>query len=189
MHTFPETVRRAMAAAGTAVTCVPVQLGRPPWEVAIFFRLQGDESARDRAVLSDGDRPLSLGFDADLIANEQAAVVMLRAEVETVPDDPLAGEILLTPGDSPVHFQILRYLSTQPRLTWFFGQEDCRILRVKQHPLGREQRAVFDELSREAVRHDSLIRCTGRYDAAGALAQITSHYAPRSPDRPSRTLQ
>lgn len=189
MQFFPDPVRRAMDAEGFAVTCTTVRLDREDWEVALFFRLQGEESAADRQALLGARAPLGLALDAELIAHERAAIVMLRPEAETVPDDPLAGEILLTPGASPAHFEILRRLATQPRLTWFFGDDECRVVRVQQHPLSEVQHGVFVDLSREAVRHDSLIRCTGRYDAGAALAEITALYAPRTPAPPSRSTQ
>lgn len=173
---------------GSSVTCMTVRLDRKDWEVAFFFRLQGEESAQDRRILSSG-RSIPLSLDADLIAHEHAAVVVLRPEVETLPNDPLAGEILLTPGASPAHFEILRRLSAQARLTWFFGDADFEILHVQQHPFEKAQHEVFVELSRETVRHDSLIRCSGRYDAADALAEITAHYTPRSPAPPHTSTQ
>lgn len=168
-----------MRSGGGAATCVPVQLGEEAWEAALFIHLAGPECRRDRRILERTQRPLPVGIEADLIENEHAAVVMLRLEVHTLPEDPLASEILLLPGGSTAHFDALKLLAAQRRLCWFFGDPDFRILHSQQHALGEEQRASFDDLLRDALRHDSLIRCTARYDAQAALSAVVGHYELR----------
>ena len=179
MNMFPDSVRDAMRASGTSITAVPVRLGDGEWEAAIFFHLAGPESKTDRRLLAKSQRPFPIGLETDLIEQAQAAIVILRAEVYTQPENPLAGEILLTPGASPAHHEVLKLLSGQPRLCWFFADEDFRMLYSQEHPLTQEQHAEFSALMSDALRHDALIRCTGRYDAQAALSEIIEHYEPR----------
>jgi len=172
-------VRQAMRSGGASATCVPVRIDGDAWESALFVQVAGPECKADRRVLSRAERPLPVGIEADLIENEHAAVVVLRFEVFTVPENPLASEILLTPGDAGTHFEALKLLTRQPRLCWFFGDQDCQVLHSQQHALSAQQHASFDDLLRDAVRHDSLIRCTARYDARAALAHVAEHYELR----------
>ena len=177
---FPRSVRRAMAASGATATCVPVKLDSDTWETALFVQLGGVECKRDRRILSKTQRPVPVGIETELIENQNAAVVMLRLEVHTDPDDPLVAEILLTPGEGPEQFDALKLLAEQTRLCWFFGDQDYWTLHSQQHPLEAAQHASFDELLRDAVKHDALIRCTGRYDPQAALAHVVSHYELRA---------
>ncbi|MFQ5993863.1 MAG: hypothetical protein ACE5K1_02115 [Acidiferrobacterales bacterium] len=166
----------AMHTAGAAVTCVPVKLDQNQWETAVFFRVAGPESKRDRHILAKAERPLPVGMEADLLALEHAAVVTIRVEVFTLPDNPLTGEILITPGSASVQFDTLKLLSEQPRLSWFFSDQDFRVLHSQQSPLGSEQGVAFDDLLRDAVRHDALVRATAKYDAQAALGEVVEHY-------------
>ncbi|MFQ5755085.1 MAG: hypothetical protein ACE5H7_03215 [Acidiferrobacterales bacterium] len=173
---LPREVRAAMQASGATVTCLPVRLDGNEWETALFFRLAGPECKRDRQVLAKTHRPLPVTLETNVLELPSAAVVTLRAEVHTLADDPLAGEILLTPGGSRTHFDALKLLSKQDRLCWFFGDEDFRQLHSQQNPLDVEQRESIDDLLRDAVRHDALVRSTGRYDAQAALSEVVVHY-------------
>lgn len=177
---FPRSVRKAMAAGGATATCVPVKLGSDTWETAFFMQLGGAECERDRRILSKTQRPLPIGIETELLENQHAAVAMLRFEIYTDPEDPLVAEVLLMPGEGPEQFDALKLLTEQSRLCWFFGDEDYCTLHSQQHPLEAAQHASFDELLRDAVKHDALIRCTGRYDAQAALAHVVSHYELRA---------
>lgn len=176
MNTFPQAVRTAMQAGGATVTCMPVRLDGADWETAVFFHLAGPESKRDRQVLTKAERPFAVSIEADLLELQQASVVVLRFEVASIPEDPLTGEVLLTPGDVRTHFDTLQLLCRQRRLCWFFGDSDFRVLHSQQNPIGDEQRASFDELLADCVRHDALIRASARYDAQAALAEVVGHY-------------
>ncbi len=180
MKRFPETVRKAMAASGAAVTCVPVKLDSNDWETAVYFQVSGSECKQDRRVLSNTEQPLSLGMETDLVEHQHAAVVLLRFEVHTFTDDPLVGEILLTPGESSMHFDVLKLLTHQPRLTWFFGDQHFWIIHSQQHPLSDEQHRGFGEMLGDAIKHDALVRCTSRYNARAALSEIVSKYELRA---------
>lgn len=180
MKMFPNSVCEAMQASGASITAVPVRLDDREWEAAIFFHLAGPESKADRRILAKSQRTFPIALETDLIEQAQAAVIVLRVEVHTQPENPLAGEILLTPGAAPAHHEVLKLLSQQPRLCWFFANEDFQMLYSQEHPLTHEQHAEFADLMRDAVRHDTLIRCTGRYDAQAALSEIIGHYDPRA---------
>jgi hypothetical protein len=177
---FPPDVQNAMGAGGAAATCVPVKLDSNAWETAIFFHLAGPESRQDRDAFARCDATVPVSVEADLIEHAKAAVVTIRCEVFTCAEDPLIGEILLTPGHVSAHFEALKLLATQPRLCWFFGDQHFEVLHSQQHALAAEQHASFDDLLREAVKHDSLIRCTGVYDAEAAVSEIVSHYELRA---------
>lgn len=180
MKRFPATVRRAMRETGAAATCVPVRLDGGGWEAALFIQLADVESEPDRRLLARAGTPVPVAVETDLIENENAAVVVLRLETYARPDDPLAVEILLTPGNANGHFDTLNRLANQPRLCWFFADRDFHVIHAQQHALNNEQHAGFDALLRDAAVHDAVIRCTGRYNAQSALASIVSHYELRA---------
>ena len=155
---------------------MPVRLDAADWEAAVFFHLAGAESKRDRQVLAKAERPFAVSIEADLLELQQASVIVLRFEVVTIPEDPLSGEVLLTPGGVRTHFDTMRLFCRQQRLCWFFGDSDFRVLHSQQNPIGDEQQASFDELLADCVRHDALIRASARYDARAALAEVVAHY-------------
>ena len=123
---------------------------------------------------------IALGFEGDLVETAKGAVVILRFEAYTVPDDPLAGEVLLAPGGSPTHFESLKHLTHQPRIGWFFASDGDVVLRAQHYPLGEEHHRAVRELLGDAVRHDALVRMTTGYDEVGALREVASRYAPDS---------
>ena len=169
-----------MHASGALATCVPVRLDSGAWQTAIFIRVLGEECGKDRVILSNTDRPVPVGFEGDVLKHESAAIILLRLEVHTISCDPLAAEILLAPGATAAHVEALRLLASQPSLSWFFGDDEFRVLYAQSHPLSAEQHAAFDDLLREAVAHDAMVRYTSRYDADAALSQIASRYELRS---------
>ncbi|MDX1529338.1 MAG: hypothetical protein R3337_11975 [Gammaproteobacteria bacterium] len=180
MKRFPEFVRESMRAAGAAATCLPVQLDQERWETAFFFQLAGPECKEDRRLMRKRGGPLPVGLESDLIETEHAAVVMLRPEVYTRDDDPLTCEILLTPGEGGAHFDALKLLSMQQRICWFFADQEFWIIHSQQLPLDDAQRQGFDELLRDALKHDTMVRMTRRYDAEAGLGEIVRHYELRA---------
>ena len=180
---FPKPVRDAMQANGAAATCVAVQLNGDDWEAALFFQLAGAECKADRRAIKQSKGPLSVGMESDLVETDHGAVVILRPELHTRPDDPFVCEILLTPGDGGAHFEALKLLTGQPRLTWFFGDQSHWILHTQQHPLEAAQHNDFDALLRDALKHDTIVRMSKRYDARAALADIVKHYELRAAAR------
>ena len=165
-----------MQKMGTAATCMPVKLDDRAWEAVIFLYLSGDECAHDRLALTRTKHSVPVGMEGDVIETENGAVVVLRLEVHTFSEDPLAVEILFTPGDAAGHFETLKLLSQQHRLCWFFARNDFKVIHSQQHPLTPEQRQGFDALALGAVKHDAVVRCTGRYDANAALSAVAAHY-------------
>ena len=180
MKRFPKAVRDAMQAGGAAATCVAVRLDGDDWEAAFFFQLAGSECKEDRRALTHAGGPVPVGLETDLVETDFGAVVMLRPEVHTRADDPFACEILLTPGEGGAHFDALKLLGSQPRLCWFFGDQSHWLIHSQQHPLDAEQHAGFASLLADAVRHDSMIRMTRRYDAQAALGEVVRHYELRA---------
>jgi hypothetical protein len=172
-----------MQANGAAATCVPVQLDGDDWEAALFIQLAGAECKADRRAIKQAKGSLPVGMENDLVETEHGAVVILRPELHTRPGDPFVCEILLTPGDGGGHFEALKLLSTQPRLTWFFGDQSHWILHSQQHPLEAAQHKDFDALLRDALKHDTMVRMSGRYDARAALAEVVRHYELRAATR------
>ncbi|MDX1512781.1 MAG: hypothetical protein R3174_03465 [Gammaproteobacteria bacterium] len=180
MKRFPDFVREAMHNSGAAATCVPVQLDGDQWETSFFFHLAGPECKEDRRLMRKAGGPLPVGLETDLIETEHASVVLLRPEVHTRESDPLTCEILLTPGEGGSHFEALKLLTSQSRICWFFGDQAYWLVHSQQLPLGDDQRAGFDDLLRDALKHDAVIRMTGRYDAQAALGEIVRHYELRA---------
>jgi hypothetical protein len=180
MKRFPEFVRDSMRTTGAAATCLPVRLDQEQWETAFFFHLAGPECKEDRRLMRKQGGPLPVGLETDLIETEHAAVVVLRPEIHTRAKDPLSCEILLTPGEGAAHFDVLKLLSKQQRICWFFGDQACWIVHSQQLPLNDDQRRGFDEMLRDALRHDTMVRMTGRYDAQAGLGEIVKHYELRA---------
>lgn len=180
MKRFPETVRKGMAASGAAATCVPVKLDSGDWETAVYFQLAGPECKKDRRELKHAQDPVPLGVEMDLFEHQHGSAVLLRLEVHTFADDPLAGEILLTPGDNTTHFDALKLLARQPRLCWFFGDQQFWIIHSQQHALSDEQHRGFEALMSDAITHDAMVRLTGRYDANSVVSEIVSNYELRA---------
>ena len=180
MKLFPEDVREAMVATGAAATCVPVKFDDGNWETAVFFQLAGAECKQDRRVLTTAEHPVKIGIEADLIEHNHGSVVMLRFEAYTVADDPLIGEVLLTIGEYTSQFETLKLLTHQPRLSWFFGDQQYWVIHSQQHALPVEQHLAFDEILRDALKHDALVRMSSHYDARSALAEVVSHYELRA---------
>lgn len=158
-------------------TCVSVEFDDGEWESAVFFELGGKACAADREILSGSSKPLPVVLEADLIENASAAVVMLRFEVMTRPDNPLAGEVLIAPGIGHIQFETLNNLTRQNTLRFYFSDANYRVIHSQQLVLRDEERAGYKELLDDATRHDAMIRLSGRYDARAALKEITSHYA------------
>ena len=176
MKYFPESVQKGMRESDSTATCLPCVFDVGQWETAVFFRLIGPESKKDRRLLSQASGPIPLSLETDLIETETAAVILLSVEALTHSDDPLIGEILLTPGGSKAHFESIQLLASQPRLCWFFSDADFRVIHSQQMPLGKDHHGHFEDLLRDAVRHDALIRCTSTYDAQQALSSVVSKY-------------
>ena len=185
-----------MGAGGSTVTCLPVQLehdqvsaenhpetvvddASKSWQSAIFFRLGGTESQRDIRMLKKATSAYSVGIETDIIEHENASVVMLRLQLFAKKDDPLVGEVLLTPGGAETHYEILTLLSEQRELTWFFSDQDFQIIHQQKQPLSQDWRDEFLALRNEAFKRDSLIRLAGKYNAHSAFAEVVSHYSLR----------
>ncbi len=179
MDQFPQPIQNAMRASGAAATCVPVQIDKGQWESALFVHVAGPECKQDRYILKRAAAPIPTAVETELLTHDRAAIVLFRLEALTMPDDPAAFEILLTPGKASGHYECLKLLSQQARLCWFFGDTDYRIIQAQIHEIGAEQHENFEALAREAFAHDSVLRMTGKYDADAALAEVVSHYELR----------
>lgn len=169
-----------MRRSGAAATCVPVQLDEGRWESALFLHLAGPECKQDRRIVKTATEPLPVLLEAEIMAHQRAAVVMLRAQVSTLPSDPLVFEILLTPGAVSSHYDSLRLLSQQTRLLWFLGDGDYRVLAVQEQGIDEQQREQFSAIAKDAFAHDTVVRMAGNYDHEIALNEIAAHYAPRA---------
>ena len=183
-NTFPQSVIDMMKAGGSTVTCLPVKIEVPvgqtdEWQSAIFFRLGGVESKADIKLLKKQQSALSVGLETDLIEHENATVVLLRVQIFTNPDNPLVGEVLITPGGAETHYEILTLLGRQQSLTWFFSDQKFNTIHQQRQPLNDQWREEFLALRDEAFKRDALIRLAGKYSAQTAFAEVVSHYALR----------
>ena len=165
---------------GSCVTCIPVQFDSGNWESAIFFQVGGSESKQDRRILTRTQNSVPVTIETDVIKHSSAAVIVIRVEILTDEFDPLAGEILLTPGETETHFETIRLLTAQPVLRWFFSDGAYWVIHNQQNQLGAAEHAAFKENLDEATQHDALIRLTGKYDVESALREVVSHYEIRS---------
>lgn len=175
VNKFPGPVQRVMREKDIDATCMPVQFDDDVWETAFFCRVAGPESKPDRRILKKTKvTPVVLG--AELMAHARASVVVLRFEVQTVPDDPLVFEILLTPGEFEMHYECLKLLARQRRVRYFFADADYRVLQGQSQEIDADRHASFETLAREAFAHDSLVRMAGNYDAHAAMSEVVAHY-------------
>ena len=182
LEKFPQSVIDMMSAGGSTVTCLPVQLDSEApdvWQSAFFFRLGGQESQRDIRLLKKSTEAFSVGLETDIIEHTNASVVMLRLQAFTQKDNPLVGEILLTPGGAETHYEILTLLSQQDTLTWFFSDQEYQVIHQQRQPLSKEWQDEFLALRSEAFKRDSIIRLAGKYSAQTAFAEVVSNYALR----------
>ena len=177
---FPGAVREAMSSSGAMATCVAVQFDPSRWQAAFFFQLAGAESKQDRRAMRRNEGPFAMGLETDVVETEHGAVVMLRPELHINPDDPLVMEILLTPGSGGAHHEALRHLSEQPTLSWLYADRAWWVIHAQSHPLDKEQHEGFAELLASSLRHDTMVRLTGTYDAAAAMGEVVRHYELRA---------
>ncbi len=161
-------------------TCVPVQFDQGNWETAVFFEVGGKHCSDDRKILRKTCSPLPVSIEADLINHANASVVTLRFEVMTRHDNPLVGEVLLAPGIGDTQFDTLKNLSSQHNMRWYFGDGTYNVIHSQQTTLCEHERQGYESILQDAVRHDAVVRLTGRYDAKRAFSEIVSHYAYRS---------
>lgn len=166
-----------MRGSRAMTTCVSVKFDDHGWESAVFFELGGKACAADRAVLAAATAPLAISLEADLIENTTAAVVMLRFEIMTQPDSPLAGEVLIAPGLGNLQFETLTNLTRQASLGFYFADANYQVIHRQRIVLRDQERLGYRGILDDAVQHDAVIRLAGKYDAAAALKDITSHYA------------
>ena len=160
-------------------TCVPVQYDNGAWESAVFFEVGGKECKQDRRILRKTKVALPVAVEADIINHASASVVMLRFEVATDDDSPLVGEVLLAPGLGEVQFDTLKNLTEQQQIRWYFGNASYEVIHSQQTALYDHERKGYDELLQEAVKHDALVRLTGRYSAIDAINEVVGHYQLR----------
>lgn len=181
MDSFPDTIKRSMKVSGAAATCVPVRLGESPeWEAAMFVHVAGPECKQDRRLLKTARAPVPVDLDARLMAHGSAAIVSLDLSIATVPDDPLKYEILLIPGREETHYQAIKLLAGQRRICCFFGDNDYTVIQAQEQDVEPEHHALFESIARDAFAHDSMLRIASQYDSDKALAEIVSHYSPRT---------
>lgn len=180
MKRFPEFVRNSMDYTGSSVTCLPVQFDGGDWESAVFFQVAGPESKEDRKLLARNEGTVPVSMETELISHQSASIILLRLEVYTREVNPLVGEVLLAPGEMKSHFETIKLLANQTVLRWFFSDAAYWIIHSQQNSLGAVEHGAFQEVLDEAVKHDSLIRVTGKYDAGNALNEVLSHYEFRS---------
>jgi len=181
-NTFPTRVIDMMRAGGSTVTCLPVQIDSSDdndWQAAVFFRLGGSESKKDIELLRTQKSALSVGIETDLIEHDNATVVLLRMQMFTMPDNPLVGEVLITPGGAETHYEVLTLLGGQQELTWFLSDEEFNLIHQQRQPLNDEWRTEFLALRDEAFKRDSIIRLAGKYSAQTAFAEVVSNYSLR----------
>ena len=165
---------------GSCVTCIPVKFDSGDWESAIFFQVGGSESKQDRRTISRTKQSLPVAIETDVIKHNSAAVIVIRLEILTSESSPLAGEILLTPGETESHFETIKLLTSQPIIRWFFSDGAYWVIHSQQNQLGPNEHAEFKNVMDEATQHDAMIRLTGKYDVESALREVVSHYEFRA---------
>jgi hypothetical protein len=179
MDRFPLPIAQGMRNNGAMTTCVPVQFDNGVWETAVFFEVGGKECKDDRRILRKTRSTIPISVEADIINHANASVVILRFEVITRKDNPLVGEVLVTPGLGDIQFDTLKHLTEQRNIRWYFGDSAYNVIYSQQTVLHDHERQGYDDLLQEAISHDALIRLTGNYSASNAISEIVSHYAYR----------
>lgn len=177
MDRFPASIIKSMRASGAMTTCVPLEFDKNIWESAVFFELGGEECKEDRRIMQESKTVFPVSLEADLIECQTAAVVMLRFEIMTRSDNPLAGEVLIAPGIGNIQFETIQNLTHQQALKFYFSDRAYNVIYSQQIVLQDQERGGYKSILDDAVRHDAMVRLTGRYDAIEALKEVTSHYA------------
>ncbi len=168
-----------MRGSGAMTTCVPVRLDQSDWQSAVFFELGGVECKQDRNILSQSNQTFPISLEADLIESATASVVMLRFEIMTNGDNPLAGEVLVVPGMGSVQFDTMKNLTEQQSLGFFFSDGGYNLIHSQQLLLQDRERQGYKEILEQAVSHDAVIRLTGRYNGIAGLKEVVANYAKR----------
>jgi hypothetical protein len=179
MDRFPQPISQGMRNNGAMTTCVPVQYDNGIWETAVFFEVGGKECKEDRRQLRKTRSTIPVTVEADLITHANGSVIMLRFEVATSPDNPLVGEVLLTPGLGDIQFDTINYLTEQKQMRWYFGDAAYQVIHSQQTALYDHERQGYADLLQDAVSHDALLRLTGKYSAVNAINDVVSNYAFR----------
>lgn len=189
MSKFPDAVIRAMHNAATTVTCIPVAIdqnqtsvndgeddpqGHGHWESAIFFVLPLSVTHSQVTSLFPATQLFPVAMEADLIEHENGTLIELAIEIDFgLPDKP-AGRIVFLTGHIPVHHEAVTLLGKQESIGLFIGDVHCNLLHQQRIPLAAGHRQAFNDMLKDALKRDALIKMSGKYDPDAVFGSVVS---------------
>ena len=84
----------------------------------------------------------------------------------------MRGLVLFLTGHLTSHFDAVKCLGGQQSIGLFIGDAHCNLLHQQRIPLADEHRQVFTDLLDEALKHDTLVRMTGKYDPDAVFGSV-----------------
>jgi len=193
MSKFPDAVIRAMHHAATTVTCIPVAIdqsqksGSDPkqlehgelqeensWESAIFFVLPLSVTHAQIISLFPANQLFPVAMEADLIEHENGTLIELAIEIDLGLADKPAGRIVFLTGHIPVHHEAVTLLGKQESIGLFIGDVHCKLLHQQRIPLAAGHRQVFNDMLKDALKRDALIKMSGKYDPDKVFGSVAS---------------
>jgi len=195
MSRFPDAVIRAMHHAATTVTCIPVAIDQSEmsgsdashqvsdgqqkenaWESAIFFVLPLSVTHAQITSLFPASQLFPVAMEADLIEHENGTLIELTIEIDLGLADKPAGRIVFLTGHIPVHHEAVTLLGKQESIGLFIGDVHCNLLHQQRIPLASGHRQVFNDMLKDALKRDALIKMSGKYDPDKVFGSVTSDH-------------
>ena len=145
------------------------------WESALFFVLPLSVTHDELKSLFPSPHLFPVALEADLIEHEKATLIELGIEIDLGLSDSPAGRVLFLTGHLSAHHEAVSLLGQQQSISLFVGDVHCNLLHQQRIPLADEHRSVFREMLQDALKRDSLIKMTSRYDPDEAFESVTKN--------------
>ena len=176
--------------AATTVTCIPVSIDHDQsslnehegnglqdessWESAIFFVLPLSVTHSQVTSLFPASQLFPVAMEADLIEHENGTLIELAIEIDFgLPEKP-AGRIVFLTGHIPVHHEAVTLLGQQQSIGLFIGDVHCKLLHQQRIPLAAGHRQAFNDMLKDALKRDALIKMSGKYDPDKVFGSVVS---------------
>ncbi len=171
-RTYPEDSANKSTQDGDSVTAAGQG---SDWESALFFVLPLSVTHDEIKSLFPSPHLFPVALEADLIEHEKATLIELVIEIDLGLSASPAGRVLFLTGHLPTHHEAVSLLGQQQSIGLFMGDVHCNLLHQQRIPLADEHRSVFQDMLKDALKRDSLIKMTSRYDPDGAFESVTKN--------------
>jgi len=171
-RTFPEESSKKSPQEDDAATAAEHQ---SEWESALFFVLPLSVTHDEIKSLFPSSHLFPVALEADLIEHEKATLIELVIDIDLGLSASPAGRVLFLTGHLPTHHEAVSLLGQQQSIGLFIGDVHCNLLHQQRIPLADEHRSVFRDMLKDALKRDSLIKMTSRYDPDEAFESVTKN--------------